>query len=417
MAKELSIIETEKNILQQVEQWKKDNPNKHVFYLQGEGFTNLMRDFWESDLAHKALHHMGVVNGIPLDVAIKIVTGEMMAIGDSRVEMLVVEDDGRFKDSYNNYTIEQMIARHEKYFINHSNYRAELVRYINLLTNKEIENDDAVVLIDNDDNETEWMSPTETREKIVYLDEKIGKSVQELEFLYPIVNKSLKNLPYNQIGTTTAFFDSNSNRDVKIISKKVLVEIQKRQKTNDDNKKIEQQRLKQDKRDKRDKREQQKLVEELERNKNLITEITEDQFKDISSCWLTNEGKMFGDNAYPFIHDHICFYLSEAGFFGKDKNGENIRKSEKDVEEMNWIKLSGGHGFMLYKHRNPNICINEEQRETILKWCIANDEESVEFNNSHIPLKQFANADLNDLMEFRYMKYTTKYNDDNGEEK
>ncbi len=409
--KELSILETEKVIEAKVEQWKKDNPNKHVFYFKGEGYTSLMRDFWSSDLAIKALEHMGVANGIPVELAIDMVTGKKMAIGDSRVEMLVVDDDGRFKDNhYDHYTIEEMIARHEKYFVNHSNYRAEFVRYLNLLTSKEIKDDDEVVLVE-DNNETDWLSPSETRRKVLALDDKIGNSVAELEYLYPLVGKSLKNLPYGQIGTTMTFFDTNKN--IEISTRAVRDEILKREKKRSDDRKKEQAKLE---RFTREARERDHHAEDLANHKHLITEILEEDFSKVGSCWVTNDGKIFGGSAYPFIHDHLCYYLSEAGYFGKDKTGENIRCSEKDVEEMNWIKLSGGHGFMLYSLGRPGICINEAQRETILKWAIANDEDHIELNNADIDLKTFANADLEDLMEFRFLRYSTKYKNENGEE-
>lgn len=407
---ELTIEETEKIIEIKVEQWKKDNPNKHVFYFKGEGFTSLMRDLWSSDLAIKALQNFGTDNGIPLETAIEMVTGKKMAIGDSRVEMLVVDDDGRFKNSnYDHYSVEEMIARHEKYFVEHSNYRAELVRYLNLLTTQEIKDNEEVVLVE-DDNETDWLSPSETRKRVVSLDDKIGASVKELEFLYPIVNKSLKNLPYNQIGTTSAFFDTNKN--VKIESKATRNEILKREEKQADDRRKEKFKLEQLTREIREKKREE---EDRERNKHLITEALEDDFSNIGSCWITNEGKVFGGNAYPFIHDHICFYLSESGYFGKDRNGENIRCSEKDVEEMNWIKLSGGHGFLQYRRGDAEICINEAQRETILKWAIANDEEVIEFNNANIPLKTFANAELEDLMDFRFLRYSNKYNNEQEE--
>lgn len=403
---ELTIPELEKIIEAKAEQWKKDNPNKHVFYFKGEGFTNLMRDFWSSDLAIKALQNFGIDNGIPLEVAIEMVTGKKMAIGDSRVEMLVVDDDGRFKDShYSYYTVEEMIARHEKYFIEYSNVRAEFIRYLNLLTSKEIKDDDEVVLV-QDDQETDWLSPSETRKRVVSLDDKIGNSVKELEFLYSIVGKSLKDLPYSKIGTTVAFFDNN--KDLEITTRVAREEIVKREKKKDKQRKEEQARL-QEIKDKR------KEEEDLKKNKYLITDVSEEDFGKIGSCWITNDGKVFGGDAYPFIHDHICYYLSESGYFGKDRNGENIRCSEKDVEAMNWIKLSGGHGFMLYGHKNPNICINEAQRDTILKWAIANDEEEIEFNNVQIDLKTFANAELEDLMEFRFLKYSSKYNGEAAE--
>lgn len=158
------------------------------------------------------------------------------------------------------------------------------------------------------------------RVKCNYLEKEIKKNIDELDFLYPIVGKTLRDLPHD--------------------------------------------------------------------------------LKNVSSCWLLPDGRMFGGVGYAYIHLDILSALSETGFFGFDKlSKEPISKSEDEVEEMGWCKLSAGHGFMLYDKNDVRVMLTEEQKTRIIDWAIANDETTVEFDAHHYKLKDFAEMTAKEIMD------------------
>lgn len=83
------------------------------FYITGDGFTNLVRDFWNSNLVKNAIE-ICTDSGIPVDVAVKICTGEYKCIGDTREgdHTLEIETDENPEEIY--FTLETQIENIEK---------------------------------------------------------------------------------------------------------------------------------------------------------------------------------------------------------------------------------------------------------------------------------------------------------------
>lgn len=107
------------------------------FIVTGPNYTALMRDGWDSEMPIYAVQKLGV-EGMHLDLqeAIDVCTGKLMIIGDSRIEnsFELVEDDGRF--DFQHWSVEEVIQRREKKFIENSNTRAAYIRILTALESK-----------------------------------------------------------------------------------------------------------------------------------------------------------------------------------------------------------------------------------------------------------------------------------------
>lgn len=397
----LSVAEKEKIIELKVKQYKEEqeklpfNQRKFSFSTNGEAMTRLIRDAWSSDMPIYSIQKLCIESLIgedkdnrrmKLDLAVKLVTGKMMLIGDSRIDSYpggieLVDDDGRYNEDYENYSVETMIERIESYYIKDANYRAVLVRVLNMLKN-DIEDEDDPIQLTGDAN-GEWLTPHEIREKIKYLGDRVKKFTDELDFLYPLVKKTLRDLPNDRVGTE-AFDIEHVIAEAQSRGKKLQKGAREREEREDRQKREEAEEA----------RELKRAAQDLEDHRHLITPIKDEELRKVTSCWLLPDGTMFGGVGYAFIHDHMLYYLKESKYFKVD------RIDEKDVEKMGWCKLSRGHGFYLHQHLNDDLKYTEAQRQRIIDWCLAHEVERVRINNYKVPLKHLMEMDCNDMMEY-----------------
>lgn len=407
---ELTTAEKEKIIELKVQKYKEEqekipiNKRRFCFSVTGPALTRLIRDSWASDTPIHALQKLcieglmqtneegEIVSRMSLETAVELATGKKMFIGDSRIDSLpggieIVDDDGRYNKEYENYSVEEMIDRLEKNYISDSNYRSGLVRILNMLKNEITNQEDPIMLGNNHHNE--WMTPSEIRQKVNALDKKIKFYTDNLDFLYPLVFKTIRDLPIDQIGTEPSKVEAviaeqlsrggKIQKNARIQAKREYDEFERKRK---------------------EELEERKHKEDIEAHRNLVTPVTDEELKDVGSCWLLPDGTMFGGQAYAFIHDHIIYYLNETNYF-KDSGIKLDRVLEDDVEKMRWCKLSGHHGFMLYESKFRDTSVyTEEQRLKIIDWMLATEREEVRINGKKIPLKHLMEMKASDMVHY-----------------
>lgn len=171
METSLSVADKEKIIELKVKEYEAErdrlpiNQRRYCFSVTGPAFMRLIRDSWASDMPYYALQQLCIeglvqtdsdgkeVSRMTLQTAIDLATGKKMLIGDSRLDTLpgaieIVDDDGRFKDEYETYSLEEMVERIERYYVKDANYRSGLVRILNLLKDElEPDRDDDPIMI------------------------------------------------------------------------------------------------------------------------------------------------------------------------------------------------------------------------------------------------------------------------------
>ena len=272
------------------------------------------------------------------------------------------------------------------------------VRVLNMLKDNITDEDDRVMVGDDDD--AEWLTPREMRDKIKYFDEKIAKYVDELDFLYPLVNKSIKNLPVFKIGTEFNEIERN------IFDLVGTNKLQKNQRVKWQKQKLAMTRkIQMELEESKEKREEERHQQDVDAHKHLTTPVADADLKNVSSAWLLPDGRMFGGVGYAFIHDHIRFYLKETGFF---KDLKIQVDDEKILEKLGWCKLSMGHGFMMYDRDYSDKRFTEAQHAKIIDWAIARERPFVKINARKIPLKHLMNMTPDDLMDYREWRDSDK---------
>ena len=374
------------------------------FTVTGEGMTTQIRDSWVSDTPKHALKICQEGLGMTTEQALEVITGKKKLIGDTRVDDgLDWDDDNTTEVSGIKLDVETMISRLEKKYIDAS-------EAINLFNN------DADGIIDRlrVESGSIFCNPelNENDGNIGYYTKMVADSIEQLEIVYSLVGKSMKDLPINKIRSAVKLirearlkqkqedFESNKGTDIEqkfdhvlrntqmaVLSKmdKEEDEVKSKSSKNNSGKEISSSYSDYKK---------NKLFKDVAKNLSLNDkeeeeEEEEEEVKDINSrfytnvgggasfyithcstekCknealhagWLLPDGTFFGGDGI-WIHRGILDELHERDFF-KDKE---YSSDEDDVQDRgNWIKFSGGEWF-IWEHKHK---LTKEQVEFIIQY-------------------------------------------------
>ena len=447
---EHTLEEKERIIAEKVAAFKWPKDGRVFFYIDGAAATRLLRDSWQSDNVEHAIKTGVEGFGMNPQNVIDICTGKMMLIGDSRIESYPggiegVDEDGRFGDKPTQ--TDEMIERLEHvYLTNMAHANANRRDYDLLLTLPTKAGYDARGPFRG---KGEGTGGPELERSIEKQEEAAKRALSGLTHLYPLVGKTMADLPINRMPVIASkmeadFLDREWQKSESAVERSMdkTDEVKKKQNKakevpmpdtswfGEKDSVPEEDDAKEDELVKRQilgcilaagdvvQQDQMKkwmgglsedqletIIDDLDAEnwdachrkiKELVRwpEATEEDLARIGSCWITPEGRVFGGDAYPWIHIHILESLSETGYFDDlPYNGE----SEDFVEKNGWIKLSGGHGFMLWHHNAPGYVITEAQKEKVIDWCLANEMDRLEWNGDYVDLHEFVNLSCEEI--------------------
>ena len=278
------------------------------FSVDGEGLTELVRNTWASDLPKKAFDIlMGGLIGMPKELALEIIAGKKKLIGNSNTEEgITVKKDNVTEYCGIGLSIETMQERLLGFYI-------ETMESINIFN--EVDIHDFPSDERNDIRES-------TKKNLNYYKEKLTGIIEQLEFIFSLTGKTLKDLPILKV---------RSAQEIKKIERVKQEEII-----------IAQEEI--------EKQENRNKIFELNNGQKYYivhTPVEKCKGEYLPSGWLLPDGTFFG-GCGAWIHRGILDSLDEYGFF-KDKGDSN---DEDDVQENGkWIKVSGGD-WMIWEHKN-----------------------------------------------------------------
>lgn len=330
------------------------------FSTTGEYMTNIIRDSWVSDTPKHALRICYESLGMTTEQALEVITGKKKLTGDTRYDDgLGWEDDNTTEVCGIKLDIQTMVDRLEKKYIDAS-------EGINVLNNGGDRIVDKMRFVDSEVDSDEM---NENEGTLNYYKKRVADAIEQLEAVYPLVGKSMKDLPVNKVRS----------------SAKIIREAKKQQikddfeynngKNNLDEKFDNVMRFSQEailnNLDKDDEEEEEQEKKDI--NSRFYTRIGGGASFYISHCdvrkckdeglhagWLLPDGTFFGGDGI-WIHRGILDELSEFDFF-KDKN---YSADEDDVQDRgNWIKYSGGE-WMIWEFKHK---LTKEQIEFIIEY-------------------------------------------------
>jgi hypothetical protein len=325
---------------------EKKKSKKLYFTTTGEFITRTAREMWVSDLPKKALNILYEC-GMSKEQALLTISGKKQLVGKVRIgnsDTLDWVDDNVTEMHGIALDVETMIDRLER-------------KYIELSESKIIYSEADARTYGDDEQEDE-----EYREKLIEnVEPKIHEAVEGLEVLYPVVGKTMKDLPVRKV---------RSFRKIKDDLRKEEIAQQERQ----------------NEIAKKEKRTEKFTVGGYGGHYYVVhTPVEKCEKENLTSGFLLPDGTFFGGSGVAWVHRAMIETLSDYGFF-KDKE---YVADEDDCQKIGgWIKISSGHGWLLYGTKKPT----NEQIQFIIDYTMTVDKhdyvDTGGFRN--IPLKRFA---------------------------
>ena len=373
---------------------KKENSNviesgTYHFYLTGESFTNLVRDYWNSNLVKLAITAM-TDSGIPIDMALKICTGQMKCTGDTREgdHTLAVEDDDTTEEIY--FTLESQIKNVEKKFINTSQKLFKLVRKHEMLSGVEDENGTLKI-----PGESSIFGAVYRKDESKVNKEIIGRlkkdqkeALENLEILYPLAGKTMSDLPVTDLGTNWS--------DIELDHYETYEISQQRNTRLEQNAKIKAERqLKKildvdsyDQGDDETDEQYEKRMNVLAKKMNPIVDVKTTKTK---NAWISPEGKMYDVEKQPFpIHVNAASDYKYLGIVPKDISNESDW-----LDKNGWMKMTS-FSFMIDGQ------LTQDQIDMLMDYMTARNLEKIEWFGYEETLKNIieANDGISNLRGF-----------------
>jgi len=335
------------------------------FTVTGEGMTNTIRDSWVSDMPK---HALAICESLSMNTeqALEVITGKKRLTGDTRVdEGLDWEDDNTTEVSGIKLDVQTMVDRLEKKYIDAS-------EGLNLLNgNYEVLNN----LIYNFRGNIRDDEDMEDNEKSLgYYKSIISSALEQLEVVYPLVGKSMKDLPINKVRSASKIiqeakkqqtkedFEERKNNTENIFQENLslVMKTELKNMNQEETEESEEQEIELTKEEKRDKVFYTNMMSGS--NPFYIVNCSVEKCKDenLYSGFLLPDGTFFGGRGI-WIHRCILDELAEYDFF-KDKDYTNDEDSVQD--KGGWIKVSGGD-WMIWEHKHKPT---KEQIEFIISF-------------------------------------------------
>lgn len=313
------------------------------FYMTGEGFTYLVRDFWNSNLVKTAIE-ICTDSGIPAEVAVKICTGEYKCVGDTREgdHTLGIEDDENPQGIY--FTLESQLENIEKKFVRVSQKLFKLVRKHEMLAG--VEAGDGTLKVPGEATifgAAYRKDESKNNKKMIdELKKEQKNALENLEILYPLVGKKMSDLPVTELGVewsdiefdhydsytykykkeyTNPTIDTDENKIKSVIEKKPF----------DENS--------YDQGDDETKEDYDIRIGKLAIKNNPIVDVKTTKTR---NAWISPEGKIYDVEKQPFpMHINAASDFQYMGIVPKD-----IYNESKWLEDNGWIKLTSDEFYM-----------------------------------------------------------------------
>jgi hypothetical protein len=161
------------------------------FWTTGPDFTHTLRDLWDSNLVYSAIT-ICLDGGMDVEAAVKVCTGKLKLEGDTRNgdhTLDVVEDN-----TPPLFDIEKQITHLEDNFVYNTDHVSFLRRNMEL---GKLPTAQAASYRKDGNGYSRYAHDEETLTKVT---KKVKEIVAGLGFLYPLVGKSLLDVPYERLG-------------------------------------------------------------------------------------------------------------------------------------------------------------------------------------------------------------------------
>lgn len=317
--------------------------NTLLFWTTGDDMTRLIRDMWNSGEIDKAVN---LCSSVPLNIAIDICTGKLKLSGDTREgdhTLDVVEDK---QETY--FTVENQIDTLEKMFVYFTDYNSALKRQMNIISS--FHNSESRKY-----KKRKYGAPSpKDIDKSIYLNNeiKVKKALKGLEILYPLVNKSISNLPIYKLGEYYSTIESER--------------IENTIRENEEEKAW---------RDTYNKKEMKLNKYRISDKPPIKPEPSKITNKDVTNGWIDLDGQFYccGFQGHRELADDMKYHKIIPEHL--ELNNENF------LERQGWCKLSANQ-IISYSYKRKEL-LTKKQVDTIVGFFIANRERFVKYGYAY----------------------------------
>jgi hypothetical protein len=320
------------------------------FWTTGEDLTRTIRDLWDSNLVHSAIA-VCKDGGLETEDAVKLCTGKLKLEGDTREgdHTLSVAKD----DTATDFPIEKQIEQLEDKFVYYTDYVSFLKRQMEL---GKLPTARASMYRKNAAGNSQYQHDEEMLKDVT---KKARETLSALSLIYPVVGKSLLDVPYDKIGQKFSSIESEEcGRAWAIVEENVA---RRRYKEDDEIDKI--------------------LGEDKPK---IVWEAKPDNvnFHTFHHGWISPNGDFYGCRYAE--HNQLAQNLEDAKIISESSD------SSRWMEENNWMKLQDQKFVMLNGSRMTSIAIpNQKQINMILDYCDAVHNGKIFYNFSEYNTEEF----------------------------
>ncbi len=321
------------------------------FWTTGTDMTRMIRDLWDSELVLTAIS-ICTDSGVSDKIAIDICTGKRKLEGDTREgdhTLSVVADS--FKTEF---TVKKMIERLEDTFIKLTNNTSKLNRTI--ATSMLPAASKAVYrACKGYDGQTEKQKDQRRLEEN---EKKLKEVIGGLTLLYPLIGKTISDLPVSKLGKDYASFTQPEENEIIYI-----------QESFEHDKVIREQESKV----RRERAFSEKTVTNVKTKKKKPIQIESSSVTGLEfNGWIDPNGRIY--NCMPTGHIALANALQDdfRNIIPKDESNP-----EEYLEKIGWLKLSGGEFY--FTHKLDFSALSIDQKKVIKKF-FEKTKDSIGFN-------------------------------------
>ena len=350
------------------------------FYLTGEGYTRLVRDFWNSNLVKLAIE-ASTDSGIPDDVALKICTGEYKCVGDTREgdHTLGIEDDDSPEGIY--FTEKSQLAYLENKFVTISQSLTQKIRKHRLFSGYDTPDGHVAGEMSIDGAHYRMEDAAFYAKVIENLTEDRKKILENLEVLYKILGKNITDLPIEEIGTSWSDveYEHYDKHDYRTHEIKEIEKTDVKIKPEFDENSYDQGEDESD-------IDYTIRMKRMADEKNILSDITDKSF---SNAWISPKGLVYNVEVQPFpMHVNAASDYRDMGIVPDDISNESLW-----LEENGWLKMTSNSFYMDKR-------LTQRQIDVLMDYMTSRDLKTINWIGTETKLKDVI-EDNDSLTTFR----------------
>lgn len=307
------------------------------FWTTGEDMTAIIRDMWSSNLVDQALE-ICTDGGMSNEDGVKLCTGKLKLVGDTREgdHTLQVQED----NTATYFTLEKQLEQLEEKFIYHTDHVSFLKRQMELGM---LPTAGASMYRKSASGHSQYAEDERLREKAL---KDAKKALAGLSILYPMVGKTLLDIPFEKLGQ---MFSTPESHEYERAWNQVHENVARR-------------RYKEDE-------EIDKILGEDRPKRKPITPDTAN-FYTFHHGWLSPTGDFFGCGYAG--HKQLAADLEEAKFLPESDD------PTKAIDSLGWMKLQDSK-FVQIAH-DKYIMPTQIQIDRVIDYCTAKHEGKIHYN-------------------------------------